>query len=143
MRLRKNLLAAIVLAITSISVSADEQLFESVDAMNQGFAKAILGGDINHLVGEYTVDACVIAPSTPQACGKEAIRAFWTAVISSVPLDVKIETHAVGSSGDLAHATGTLEVTGANNVKQPSRYVLVLKKIQGVWKLYLDTWTPA
>ena len=143
MRLGKNLLVAIVLASTSITVYADDKLFESLDAANQAFAKAILSGDINHLVGDYADDACVFAPSTPKACGKEAIRAFWTALIASSPIDVKITTHAVGSSGDLAHATGTLEVTGSNNAIQLSRFVLVQKRVQGVWKLYLDMWTPA
>ncbi len=143
MRLGKNLLVAIVLVSTSITVYADDKLFESLDAANQALAKAILSRDINHLVGDYTNDACVFAPSTPKICGKKAIRAFWTALIESGPLDVKIETHEVGSSGDLAHATGTLEVTGSNNAIQLSRFVLVLKKIQGVWKLYPDMWTPA
>ena len=131
------------MASTSIAVNANDKLFETVDAANQAFAKAILGGDINHLVGDYTDDGCVIAPSTPKACGEKALTAFWTAVVRSGPLDVKIETHAVGGSGDLAHAIGTLEITGSNNVKQLNRFVLVLKRIRGVWKLHLDTWTPA
>ena len=143
MRRGNYLWVGMVLVGTSIAVSADSKLFETVDAANQAFARAIVSGDINHLVGDYTDDGCVIAPSTPKACGKEALRAFWTAVIESSPVDVKLETHAVDGTGDLAHATGTLEITGANNAKQLSRFVIVLKRIQGVWKLHLDTWTPA
>lgn len=139
----KYLALVIAYVFVSIPVSANEELFQTLDDVNQAFAQAILRGDIDHLVNDYTDDACVIAPSTPKACGKEAIRGFWTAVVDSPPKTVVIKTHAVGSSEKLAHATGTLEVTGRDNSKQLSRYVLVLKMVGGLWKLHLDTWTPA
>lgn len=139
----KYLSVIIAWLFVSIPVSANETLLQTLDEVNQAFAQAILRGDVDYLVNEYTNDACVIAPSTPKACGKEAIRGFWTAVVNSQPKNVVIETHAVGSLEKLAHAMGTLEVTGADNSKQLSRYVLVLKMINGLWKLHLDTWTPA
>lgn len=58
-------------------------------------------------------------------------------------MNVQIETLAVGSSGDLAHATGVLKITGADGSKSIFNYVLVLKNVDGAWKLHLDTWTPS
>jgi len=113
-----------------------------LDGANQAFAKAILDKDIDHLVGDYTEDACVLPPAAPRTCGLEAIRKFWAAVADSSPQNVQIETLAVGSSGDLAHATGVLRITAADGSRSAFNYVLVLKNISGVWKLHLDTWTP-
>ena len=74
-------MAAATLYTTSVVVSASEALFKELDAANQAFAKAIMSGAIDHLVGDHTETACIIAPSTPRTCGKEAIRAFWIAVL--------------------------------------------------------------
>ena len=138
----KHFILAGLILYASMTAAEDNALFGELDAGNQAFAKAILANDVDYLVNDYTDDACVIAPSTPRTCGKEAIRAFWTAVTKSGPKDVKIVTLAVGSSSDLAHATGTLEITGANDATQMNNFVLVLKRINGSWKLHLDTWTP-
>lgn len=130
-------------ALAAPNALAQSALFDTIDAGNRAFARAIVNGDIDYIVGDYTSDACVIAPSTPNACGPEAIRAFWLAVIASAPKDVQIMTTAAGGDNDLAHATGTLTVTAADETVQTSRFVLVLKKVDGSWKLHLDTWTPS
>ena len=123
-------------------VLADDSLHSTLDQANQNFASAILAKNIDHLVGDYTHDACILAPSTPRTCGLEAIRKFWSAVVDSNPKDVKIGTMNVGSTGDLAYATGTLVITDASDNVSSNNYVLVLKDVDGVWKLHLDTWTP-
>lgn len=137
-----NLAAAVLCASIAAPAAGDEALFGEIDAANRAFAKAIVAGDVDHLVGDYTEDACVIAPSTPRTCGTEAIRAFWTGVVASAPRDVRITTLAADGEGALAHATGTLEITDADGGVHLNQFVLVLKRVDGTWKLHLDTWTP-
>jgi ketosteroid isomerase-like protein len=69
--------------------------------------------------------------------------AFWKGVIDAGVKNVSISTGEVASSGDLAYAVGTLEVTDLSDAKHHSRYVLVFKKVAGEWKLHLDIWTPS
>lgn len=142
METRTTQIIAIALSLLiPVSAMADS-VFEQVDATNKAFAKAIVAGDIDHLVNAYTDDACIIAPQTPLTCGKEAIRPFWSSVIGSKPKDVAIITHHAENEGNLSYATGELIITDAESAVQKSRFVLVLKLINGGWKLKVDSWTP-
>ena len=142
MRNLTTLLAGLLITTASYMAIADDLVFKEVDAANQAFAKAILGGDVGLLVGSYTKDACILAPSTPLTCGAQKIEAFWTAVVDSNPNNVVIETVEVGSEGSLAHAHGRLIITDSSGALHENKFVLVLKKISDEWKLHLDTWTP-
>jgi ketosteroid isomerase-like protein len=119
-----------------------QTVLEQLDAANKAFAKAIVAGDIEHLVNDYTDDACIIAPNTPPACGKEAIRSFWTAVLESKPKDVEIVTLKAEQSGNLSYATGDLIITDADSAVHKNRFVAVFKLGDGAWKLHVDSWTP-
>jgi ketosteroid isomerase-like protein len=135
--------AALVTLSCSCAAVAGDALRDEIDRGNQAFVAAIMNGDVEQAVAGYTETACVIAPLAENACGREQILAFWTGVLDSGIGDVRITTGEVGSSGDLAYATGTLEVTDADGVTHASRYVLVFRKVAGEWKLHLDSWTPS
>ena len=143
-----TLIRAIYLAMLVSSVLpgltvAGEDLHQKIDEGNQAFAAALMNGDVDAAVSSYTDTACIIAPSAENACGKDQIEAFWTGVVNSGVKNVRIDTGEVGSSGDLAYAVGTLVVTDANDVEHASRYTLVFRKVEGEWKLHVDTWTPS
>lgn len=140
---RIQLLAAIALPLLWAGVGASEALHEEMDNGNQAFVQALMSGDVEQAVASYTDTACVIAPMAENACGTDQIRAFWTGMVESSPQAVSITTGEVGSSGELAYATGTLEVTDAEGTTHASRYVLVFRMVDGEWKLHLDTWTPS
>ena len=142
MQLSKHFLA-IVLTVMSFPVAVHaEQIMTEIDLANKAFAQAILGNDVDHLVNDYTEDACIIAPSTPKICGKEAIRTFWQTVIESKPKNVEIITLTAEKESGLAFATGDLRITDATGAVSENRFVLVFKKTADVWKLHIDSWTP-
>ena len=132
-----------VIALQSCATLADEELFKIIDEGNKAAAAAIMRGDADAVASAYTADAQLLAPSSETAHGREAIRAFWKGVIDSGVTNVRIGTGEVASSGDLAYAVGTLEVTGADGSEQHSRYVLVFREEEGTWQLHLDIWTPS
>jgi ketosteroid isomerase-like protein len=142
MKTRTTHLIAVVLSFLLPVVAKAETVLEQLDAANKGFAKAIVAGDIDHLVNGYTDDACIIAPQAPVTCGKEAIRPFWISVVASKPKNVEIITHNSEKDGNLSYATGELIITAADSAVQKSRFVLVFKLIDGSWKLHVDSWTP-
>jgi uncharacterized protein (TIGR02246 family) len=121
---------------------SDEDIFSVIDEGNKAFAATIMAGDARSAADGYTEDAYVLAPSAATARGREDIQAFWQGVIESGVKNVQINTGEVASSGDLAYATGTLDVTGADDTTEHSRYVLVFKRVSGTWQLHLDIWTP-
>ena len=135
-------ITAILLSVSFASVSNAASVLEELAAANKAFAKAIMDGDIEYLVDDYTEDGCVIAPMAGETCGKESIRAFWESVISTDPKNVEIITEKAGSEGDLAFATGILLITDAESTIQKSRFALVFRKVGGAWKLRVDSWNP-
>lgn len=142
MKTRTTQVIAVVLSFLMPVVAQAETVLEQLDAANKAFAKAIVAGDINYLVNDYTDDACIIAPQAPPTCGKEAIRPFWISVIGSKPKNVEIITNNAEKDGNLAYATGELIITGDDSAVQKSRFVVVFKLVDGSWKLQVDSWTP-
>jgi len=134
---------AALFALYAGGVHADEDVHSELDAGNQAFAAAIIAGDAGSAAAGYTDDAYVLAPGAATVRGREDIRAFWQGMIESGVKNVQIDTGEVASSGDLAYATGTLAVTGADDTTGHARYVLVFKRVSGEWRLHLDIWTPS
>ncbi len=135
-------IVTILLAILFAPTSNADSALEELDAANKAFAKALMAGDIDYLVNDYTDDGCVIAPMAGETCGKEAIRAFWESVIATNPKKVEIITEKAGSEGDLAFATGQLLITDAESAVHKNRFAVVFIKVGGLWKLRVDSWNP-
>lgn len=142
MKSRTTAIVAVVLSLLVPVAAKAGNVLEQLDAANKAFAKAIVAGDIDYLVNDYTDDACIIAPKAPLTCGKEAIRSFWGPVIASNPKNVELITHNAEREGILSYATGELIITDAESAVHKSRFVLVFKEIGGAWKLHVDSWTP-
>jgi ketosteroid isomerase-like protein len=139
---RFTAIVTILLGMLFAPISKADSALEELDAANKAFAKALMAGDIDSLVNDYTDDGCVIAPMAGETCGKESIRAFWKSVIATNPKKVEIITEKAGSEGDLAFATGQLLITDADSLVQKNRFAVVFKKIGGQWKLRVDSWNP-
>jgi len=135
-------IATILLSIIFSPVSNAASVLEELAAANKAFEKALMEGDVDYLVNDYTDDGCVIAPMGGETCGKESIRAFWESVIATNPKNVEIITEKAGSEGDLAFATGQLLITDAESTVHKNRFALVFRKIGGLWKLRVDSWNP-
>jgi len=132
----------ILLSILFAPASNADSALEELDAANKAFAKALMAGDVDSLVNDYTDDGCVIAPMAGETCGKDSIRAFWESVIATNPKKVEIITEKAGSEGDLAFATGQLLITDAELAVHKNRFALVFIKVGGLWKLRVDSWNP-
>jgi len=135
-------IGTILLAMLFAPASNADSALEELDAANKAFAQALMAGDVDYLVNDYTDDGCVIAPMAGETCGKESIRAFWESVIATNPKKVEIITEKAGSEGDLAFATGQLLITDAQSAVHKNRFAVVFIKVGGLWKLRVDSWNP-
>ena len=139
---RFTTVATIVICVFFASISSADSILVELDAANKAFENAVMAGDVDFLVNDYTDDGCIIAPMAGETCGKESIRAFWESVIATKPKKVEIVTEKAGSEGDLAFATGQLLITDAESAVSKARFTLVFRKVGGVWKLRVDSWNP-
>jgi len=135
-------IATILISVFFAPISSADSILVELDAANKAFEKALMAGDVDYLVNDYTDDGCIIAPMAGETCGKELIRAFWESLIASNPKKVEIITEKAGSEGDLAFATGQLLITDAESAVSKARFALVFKKVGGLWKLRVDSWNP-
>ena len=140
-----NKFITIVMILSGIlftSASSADNILEQIDAANKAFATALMAGDVDYLVNDYSDDGCIIAPMSGEICGAESIRAFWEGVIATNPQKVEIITQKAGSDGSLAFATGELLITDAESTLHKNRFTLVFKKVGDKWKLRVDSWNP-
>ena len=125
-------------AATAAPVSGDVPR-EAIDAANAAFVKAFLAGDAKAASELYTEDAQVIAPAAELVRGRKAIAAFWAGSMKTTR-GVRLETTAVESAGDLAVEDGVAHLVASDGSQSSARYVVVWKRVAGVWRLHRDIW---
>jgi uncharacterized protein (TIGR02246 family) len=124
--------------VPAVHASGDE-VRKAVEAGNAAFVAAFEGGDADAIGRLYTADAKVIAPGSPIASGRAAIAAHWKAGMAGVK-NVALQTHDVGTAGDLAYEDGTVTIVSTAGEKTVARYLVVWKREGGEWKLHRDIW---
>jgi uncharacterized protein (TIGR02246 family) len=114
----------------------DQEFFNAVKARN---AAAIADG--------YSVDAVSNPPNSPPLEGREAIRKYNEEFLKLPKLSMTGATDAIGFSDDgtLAYATGKYTATFADPrghvIKDEGKYLNVLRKVEGKWKVVVDAFS--
>ena len=131
---------ALAMASSAARGARAEDVRAAVEAGNRAFTAAFLRGDAAAVAVLYTEDAKVIPPGGAVAAGRAAVEAFWKATIASGVKDVALTTLEVEADGNLASETGRVRLVGADGKVSEERYVVVWKRVGGVWKLHRDIW---
>lgn len=112
-----------------------------IEAANARFEEAYNTGDIPALVALYTEDSTVIPPDMETVTGTEARTLLWKGLMDSGIAGVELVTEEVTGERNIAAELGHLNLLDADgNEIGTARYVVVWKKVNGVWKLHLDIW---
>ena len=120
---------------------SDLELIENKIA---AFSKAYMDGDIDGLVKMYTLDGKIFPNNRQILVGHADLLSYW-----GIPEDVKILHHKVTPSeiqieNDTAYDYGYYEgktlTKDKKEVSWQGKYIIVWKKINGDWKIYLDIW---
>lgn len=108
------------------------------------FSKAYINGDFESMANSYTEDAKIFPNNADIISGREAIKERWMMGAETKILHHKILPEEITFLGDYAHDYGYFE--GKSENKEGSidnwkgKYVVVWKKENGNWKMYLDIW---
>ena len=112
-----------------------------IEAANVNFEEAFNTGDIPALVALYTEDSTIIPRDMETVTGTEAQTLLWTGLKDSGIAGVELVTDEVTGEGNMAAERGHINLLDADgNEIATARYVVVWKKVNGVWKLHLDIW---
>jgi ketosteroid isomerase-like protein len=97
--------------------------------------------NLKGVVALYAADGCRMPPNAETAQGSEAILASLQSAKDHGIAKVRIAVTSTETSGNLADATGTFEVSGADGKQlDHGKWMGVSKKTNGKWKTQCDIW---
>jgi uncharacterized protein (TIGR02246 family) len=129
-------------AAPAVDISAEKAKIHDLES---AWAKDAAAKDLDKSVSYYADDAILMAPGSPAAKGKDAIRASWKQLLDAGKLTFSTDRIEVSASGDLATTEGSYTMTMVNpKTKKPvedkGSYLTVYKKqADGSWKAIEDT----
>jgi uncharacterized protein (TIGR02246 family) len=140
-------------AAAFLMMSGQGALAEARDAATQALAaneaqwnQDYLEKDLDKIMAHYADDSIVMAPGTPAASGKDAIRQLLKAMVDDPAMSLKFSASKieVSKSGDMAFTQGsyTMTMTDPSSKKvitDRGSYVTTYRKqADGSWKAVAD-----
>ncbi len=125
-------------------LSGPKQDTDRILQLTKQFSKSVMASDYDAIANAYTADGKIFPNNTDIIAGTAAIKTRWT-----LPKGLSIPYHRVMPEeikviGDYAYDYGRYEgKTRQANGKENSwkgKYVIVWKKVNKDWKIYLDIW---
>lgn len=123
----------------------DAKELEKIKTNISRFSSAYMQGQTEELVKLYTSDAGLLPGNGDIVKGEAAIRKFW-----KIPQGQKILLHVVtpleievveNTAYDHGYFEGETLFADGKKSKWYGKYVIAWKKVNGEWKIYLDSWS--
>jgi len=124
--------------------SGNGQDINNILATVKSFSEAYINADYDALTNIYSTDGKIFPDGADIIIGHTAIKKRWT-----LPKGVKIVSHKVTPKeikiiDDYAYDYGYYQGSSSNKkgtvTPFKGKYVIVWKKVDGNWKIYLDIW---
>lgn len=108
------------------------------------FSDYVMAGDYENIGAAYTEDAKIFPNNTDIIDGRTKIASYWKPSSEArivyhkiTPSEIKI----IGKEAyDYGYYEGTTRSANGEETSWRGKYVIVWKKIDGDWKIYLDIW---
>jgi ketosteroid isomerase-like protein len=106
-------------------------------------------GDPDSLAARYAADCISMPAHHPALHGRDEVRSFYaTRTGGAWEMNVEARADRVDVVGDIAVIVGTFRVTrrpeqGVAGLDHGGRYLTVLRRVDGEWKLWRDMDTPS
>ncbi|MFK7923940.1 MAG: DUF4440 domain-containing protein [Bacteroidia bacterium] len=137
-------LTAFAFSAFSQTYTGDEQDIESILDNITSFSKSVMAGDEAAIAAAYTEDAKIFPNNRDIIAGQKKIQAYWKPQEGYSVTHHKITPSEIKILGDEAYDYGYYEGTSqgpdGKSANWKGKYVIVWKKIDGEWKIYLDIW---
>lgn len=117
---------------------------EIIKKNSMAFSKAYMDGDVDALVNLYTDDGKIFPNNRMIMAGTSDLKKYWTMPEGFKTLHHKVTPDEIHIENDIAYDYGYYEGKTLTKDKKESswqgKYLIVWKKIEGDWKIYLDIW---
>lgn len=108
------------------------------------FSEAVMRSDAQAIGMAYTEDAKIFPSNTDIIRGREAIIEYWTLPDGVQTTYHKIRPEEIKINGkeayDYGYYEGTTRRADGSESSWRGKYVIIWKKLDGEWKIYLDIW---
>ena len=120
-------------------MAKSEKLRKEIAAANDNFMAAVEQQDAAALAALYTKGGQLLPPNSDFVTGREALQAFWQAVMDMGIRRALMEIVEVEDHGKTAIEVSryTLYAEG-DAVADKGKYIVIWKKKGGAWKLHRD-----
>jgi uncharacterized protein (TIGR02246 family) len=129
----------------AMPAQSDEDVSAAVDAIWQEYAAAVVAGDADRWIAQWTDDGVQMPPGEPLVEGKENIYARVSAVMAAGPTDEFVITPLeTTGAGDWAYSRGTYVVTfplgdtGEQGTIDGKFMTILQRQPDGSWKIHRD-----
>jgi len=109
----------------------------------KNFSRAYVGADYDKLTDFYSQDGKIFPTGADIIEGHMAIKNRWTLAKGTKILSHKITPIEISVVDNIAYDYGYYQGTSSKNEVIDSwkgKYVIIWKKVEGDWKIYLDIW---
>lgn len=122
----------------------DEYEKNKIIAASKNFSKAFVAQDFEAMANAYTQDAKLIPLGTPIVEGRQAIKERWIQGKDTKVISHSMKPAEVNIIGDYAydygHYYGNSKKGADPAMDWKGKYVVVWKKEDGNWRMYIDIW---
>ncbi|SMG28894.1 Ketosteroid isomerase homolog [Marivirga sericea] len=145
-----RLLVSIFLIIFSVNLASSqtyigkEKHIKKIVENTKKFSEYLNTNNYKMVGASYTDDAKIFPQEGEILEGKEAILKYWTLLPGMKTKNHKITQHEIRIVKNTGYDYGVYRGTTVNKNGEQSnwrgKYVIVWKKVNGDWKIYLDIW---
>jgi uncharacterized protein (TIGR02246 family) len=134
---------ALAFPLPAFAQTDEADLRAQIEKVDRAWEKANNAGDAAALTALYTKDAKVMPPGADAASGTKAIQALFAADVAQ-GAKMALTQKDVTGFGDYALETGTFVATSKDGKHlDHGSFMTFLKKVDGGWKIYRDTWNSS
>ena len=114
-------------------------IWNSIAAENGRFMDAFRQRDAAGMAALYTESGQLLPPNAGTMTGREAIQAFWQAVMDMGVQEAQLDIDEVLAYGDTAVEKSRFVLYGAERqVLDQGKYIVVWQQESGQWKMHRD-----
>jgi len=110
----------------------------------KNFSQFVMDSNYEMIVKSYTEDAKIFPNNTEILTGKEAILKYWTLPEGVSTAHHKLMPEEIKITGleayDYGYYEGKTKRANGEIINWKGKYVVIWRKENGTWKMYLDIW---
>jgi ketosteroid isomerase-like protein len=147
MRNSKKMLPLLAVLLVGVNFIASAQLTAAKKAIaesNDRYFTSFVKNDSSIFINSYAEDACILAPNTPAACGREAFAKFFREAYLNYGLrnGKFITTNIYGDGIEYLTEEGLWQSFNAKGeLFDDGKFLVLWKKTGNGWKMFRDSFS--